>query len=381
MPCLNEERVIGETVDRLLQFPAPLTRTLIIDDGSTDATAEIARAHGGERVWILRREPPDARNGKGDALNAGYRFLLNHGVVQRFGTENVILCVVDADGRLADNALAQVLPYFSNPDQGAVQVGVRMYNRDHGLIARLQDMEFVVFGDVFQKGRQSIGSVGLGGNGQFVRLAALQSLGDAPWTACLTEDLDLGVRLLTRGWKNAHCVDTYVEQQAVTTLRRLIWQRARWFQGHMQCMRLVPQVMRAVKLSVAASFDIVYHLTSPILVLLTSLVTIGFVASIGFLAVEDMLTAEAIVPSPEAMALAYVLSFGMAPIFAIIYRAREPSVSRWSAIGLAHLYAPYAALWLAAAWLGVGRAVLRRRRWTKTERDSDTVRGAVLKTS
>ena len=50
--------------------------------------------------------------------------------------------------------------------------------------------EFVVFTEIFQRARQRVGSVGLGGNGQFARLTALMSLGDAPWTKCLTEDLD-----------------------------------------------------------------------------------------------------------------------------------------------------------------------------------------------
>ena len=63
----------------------------------------------------------------------------------------------------------------------------------------------MTFTEIFQRGRQRVGSVGLGGNGQFTRLTALQSLATAPWTDCLTEDLDLGIRLLCRGWVNDFC--------------------------------------------------------------------------------------------------------------------------------------------------------------------------------
>ncbi|MGH2968452.1 MAG: hypothetical protein ACRDK0_05240 [Solirubrobacteraceae bacterium] len=46
------------------------------------------------------------------------------------------------------------------------------------------------FSRLVQAGRDPLGSVGLGGNGQFVRLSALQDMGDSPWSRCLTEDLD-----------------------------------------------------------------------------------------------------------------------------------------------------------------------------------------------
>ena len=45
----------------------------------------------------------------------------------------------------------------------------------------------------------------MGGNGQFNRLAALDSIADAdaggPWRNQLTEDQDLGLRLIAAGWR------------------------------------------------------------------------------------------------------------------------------------------------------------------------------------
>ena len=41
-------------------------------------------------------------------------------------------------------------------------------------------MEFVIYTEVFQRGRRHLGSVGLGGNGQFMRLSAMLSLGAGP---------------------------------------------------------------------------------------------------------------------------------------------------------------------------------------------------------
>ena len=157
----------------------------------------------------------------------------------------MIVAVLDADGRLAPNALIEVAPFFADPAVGGVQIGVRMYNAKEKLLARMQDFEFVTFTEVFQRARQRIGSVGLGGNGQFNRLSALRSLGSAPWTKCLTEDLDLGIQLLTRGWLNCYCPTTHVSQQAVVQFRRLVRQRSRWYQGNLQCWRRIPEIVRS----------------------------------------------------------------------------------------------------------------------------------------
>ena len=62
----------------------------------------------------------------------------------------------------------------------------------------------------------------------FVRLAGLNTLGSDPWTDCLTEDLDLGLRLLLNGWRNSYCPVVAVDQQAVTEIPRWLRQRARF---------------------------------------------------------------------------------------------------------------------------------------------------------
>src|SRR4051812_31365711 len=267
VPCLNEELVIGRSLDRLLALPNPNFAVLVIDDGSDDATAQIVESYDDPRVLLLRRTAPDARQGKGEALNAAFRHLREPAIIGDRSPQDVIVAVLDADGRLARNALFEVAPYFNDPQTGAVQIGVRMYNAGESLLARMQDFEFVTFTEIFQRARMRLGSVGLGGNGQFARLAALESLGDTPWTDCLTEDLDLGLRLLVGGWQNSFCPTTKVDQQAVTSPRRLVRQRSRWFQGHLQCWVRIPMVLRASALPTRASADLVQHLLSPALVL------------------------------------------------------------------------------------------------------------------
>ena len=372
LPCLNEELVIGRSLARLLALPGGDFAVLVVDDGSEDATSEIVRGVDDERVWLLRRDLPDARQGKGEALNAAFAYLRSSGILDGRQARDVVLAVVDADGRLASHSLTEVAPYFRDPRVGAVQIGVRMYNAGTSLLTRMQDLEFVTFTEVFQRARERLGSVGLGGNGQFARLSALESLGDAPWSDCLTEDLDLGIRLLTAGWVNRFCPTTHVEQQAVTSLRRLIRQRARWFQGHLQCWKRIPGLLRS-SLPPGTTADLVQHLLSPALVLATSLLLLSLFVGLGAAAATSPLGFAHAIIGGGGMRLFvwYLLAFGIAHFYEFTYWMREDSVSYPQALFYAHAYSIYSYFWFLAGWRAVGRIVSRRSSWAKTSRTAE----------
>lgn len=377
IPCLNEQFVIRRSLERLLSLQGAEFAVLVIDDGSDDDTAAIVDEYRArdDRVHLLRRVAPNARQGKGEALNAAYRLLRDSPMLGGRRLQDVIVAVADADGRLAPNALTEVAPYFRDPRTGAVQVGVRMYNAEDALLARMQDMEFVTFTEVFQRGRQRVGSVGLGGNGQFNRLAALVDLGDEPWSHCLTEDLDLGIRLLLEGWTNGFCPTSHVSQQALVDLRRLLRQRARWFQGHLQCLGHIWGIFRSPKLTLRASFDLVQHLLGPVLVLLTSLLPPIFAGSLITYAVRDPGAFADWFRHPQwgQLAVLYVLTFGLAYPFGYAYWLADGKLRLWRVIGYAHAYCLYGWIWFPAGWRAVGRLLLRRGGWAKTERISDGV--------
>ena len=64
IPCFNESRAIGELVQRVRQH---LTEVIVVDDGSTDRTAEVAKNAG---AIVLRHAK---RRGKGAALQTAWR--------------------------------------------------------------------------------------------------------------------------------------------------------------------------------------------------------------------------------------------------------------------------------------------------------------------
>ncbi|WP_322748754.1 MULTISPECIES: glycosyltransferase family 2 protein [unclassified Frankia] len=369
MPCLNEEAVIGASLRRLLATARDDIRVLVVDDGSDDATSSIVRGVDDERRWLLRRDLPNARSGKGAALNAAIAHLRVRDEVATRDPNNVIVVVVDADGRLDSHAVDVVASYFSDPRTAGVQTGVRINNRRGNLLARMQDMEFVIYTDIFQRGRAHVDNVGLGGNGQFVRLSALRSLGDEPWTHSLTEDLDLGVRLLLAGWRNRFCPQADVHQQGVVRLRRLLRQRSRWFQGHLQSWRLIPRVIREARLRSLP--DMLFHLSSPLLILLASLLTLAFGFSTAAVLADWFAGGPS--PDPSLFAGAYLMAAVPALICALVYRRQEPlsGVGVLRLIGYGHLYILYALVWFVAGWWAIARMLSGRNSWHKTVRSPE----------
>jgi uncharacterized protein YdaL len=210
IPALNEELVIGATLDRLLSLPDENVRVMVMNDNSDDRTAEIVREYESDRCILVNRSPEIARQGKGHVLNHAYEHIKKSDLAETWGDNHIILAVLDADGQVKQNIIKAVTPYFVNPNTGAVQASVRIFNDDVNILTRWQQFEFLTFNRIFQRGRERIGSVGLGGNGQFVRLSALKTLGDKPWSDCLTEDLDIGIKLMLNGWDNHFAGNTFV---------------------------------------------------------------------------------------------------------------------------------------------------------------------------
>ena len=365
VPALNERTVIVPTVESLLAACGGRGRVLVVDDGSTDGTGDVVEALNNPDVKVLRRTPPHARQGKGRALNEGYRFIRSVAARSGFDPSDVVLCIVDADGRVRPDVLSHVAPYFTDPKVGAVQLLVRIRNRTSWL-ARFQDYEFLVFSSLTQTAREHIGSVGLGGNGQFTRLEALMALGENPWSDCLTEDLDLGVRLAAAGWQNRFCGETWVDQQGLTSISSLIRQRTRWAQGHFQCWRLIPQLVRS-DLPTLTVLDLTYYLGAPILVLFASGV---FTGTLGFTAYQTIVHPEYWMTPFGALVggLMGMFTFGPAVGLSFAYRRKSKELTVAQAVVLAHLLFVYNYIWYIAEWKAVGRMLRRRNGWAKTQR-------------
>ncbi|RLK54063.1 cellulose synthase/poly-beta-1,6-N-acetylglucosamine synthase-like glycosyltransferase [Actinokineospora cianjurensis] len=395
VPCRDEQAVIGDTV-RYLRGTFAHAHVWVIDDDSTDNTVGVVRdlqgpRHGGDRLLhLVCRKLPNARTGKGAALNSAYRALKNW-MGKHADTDRAVIVVVDADGRPAANCLSVCAAdhLFGDPAVGAVQVDVRMSNRgtpppDTGgwrrrfglAMVRMQDLEFRSAIAAIQLSRGKTGTIAMGGNGQFTRLSALDSIahGLGPWRGALLEDFELGVHLLTAGWKTGFTVDTHVDQEALYSLRRFLAQRTRWGQGTMQCGRYIRRIFDSQHLSTLGAAEMLYYLAQPWMQLLGTLIyPIPFLL-LGYRAATDFSSVWTWFTDGAWLLFTVYGAFGLLPfvIWGPIYRRRcEPGKGFLRSVGYGLAYALYIYTFYITSWRAALRMAQGRNGWTKTRRNKE----------
>jgi glycosyltransferase involved in cell wall biosynthesis len=109
VPAWNEEQNLPGVFDDL-QRELPEVDVLVVDDGSTDATAEVAREHGADVLSF------ETNRGLPEGIAAGYRWALEH--------EYAYCGRVDADGQHRAVELARLLALVRS-DSCDVAVGSR----------------------------------------------------------------------------------------------------------------------------------------------------------------------------------------------------------------------------------------------------------------
>jgi len=162
VPTLNEAAVLGRT---LAGLPAGFCEVVVADGGSTDATVEIARAHGA-RVT-------SAPAGRGPQMNAGAR-----------AARGDVLVFLHADTALPADAAARIAAALADPGTvgGAFRLGIDSPDPRLRLIARAANL------------RTRLTGVPYGDQALFVRRTAFAAAGGFP-DVPIMEDVALG-RLL-----------------------------------------------------------------------------------------------------------------------------------------------------------------------------------------
>ncbi|TKH18974.1 glycosyltransferase family 2 protein [Bacillus wiedmannii] len=375
IPCLNEEKVIKKTIESILQLNYERLFIVVIDDASDDDSLHIVQQLNDVRIRIHRRQCPNARLGKGDALNDVYKKICK--LIKRLSINphQVILTVVDGDGRPSNNLLQEAKDAFSDPLVGAAQTNIRMTNLGNWL-SLMQDVEFYTNVAMIQNSREYLQSVGLGGNGQFSRLSAMQELGTHPWSDCLLEDFDFGLSLLLRGWKIRHLSHSAMYQQSIISIPRFIRQRSRWAQGNMQCLRRSKEILQA-DLSLLAKFDIFYFLLQPWMTLIGSLVMILSWIYLGVFfynyEFQFFMDSKHRLQNISAVFIWIILVFGPGLFWGIRHyqftRKLSLHMCSWSQCILAGLSMPiYNILVIPSVWMAYLRHLTKRKAWLKTDR-------------
>lgn len=217
VPCWNEERTVAGTIESLLalDYPTDKLEILVVDDGSTDRTYEIASSYATDpRVRVFHKE------------NGGKHTAMNYGLVR---TDAELIGCLDADSFVAPDALLRAAQGFTDPAVAAVTPGIHV-TRPRTMLQHLQKVEYRL--SIFM--RNALAATGAifitPGPFSIFRTSVIRRLGG--WKhGHSTEDLEIGLRIHAHHGLIVNFPQITVYTVTPRTLRALIRQRVRWMYG------------------------------------------------------------------------------------------------------------------------------------------------------
>jgi glycosyltransferase involved in cell wall biosynthesis len=130
IPCHNAARYLGEALESVLRQTHAETTAIVVDDGSIDATAGVARAFG-DRVTVIRQ------------ANSGVSAARNRGLDAADGD---CVAFLDADDRWHPEKVSRQIAFLAgHPECGLVHTAIRhidasgsVTGRPHNIVWRRQ---------------------------------------------------------------------------------------------------------------------------------------------------------------------------------------------------------------------------------------------------
>ncbi|MFF5899049.1 bifunctional polysaccharide deacetylase/glycosyltransferase family 2 protein [Streptomyces argenteolus] len=219
VPAYNEKECIAGTLNSLATSTHPI-EILVVDDGSTDGTAEIAESLGLPDVRVIRQE------------NAGKSAALNNGVRQ---ARHDIVVMMDGDTVFEPETVGRLVQPFADPGVGAVAGNAKVGNRST-MIGAWQHIEYVMGFNLDRRMYDLLGCMPTipGAVGAFRREAVLEVGGMSEDT--LAEDTDITIALHRAGRRVVYAEHARAWTEAPASLGQLWRQRYRWSYGTMQAL-------------------------------------------------------------------------------------------------------------------------------------------------
>ncbi len=217
VPAYNERECIEATVRSLAVSEHPI-EIIVIDDGSTDGTADLVEAMRLPGVRVVRQQ------------NAGKPAALNNGI--RHARYDIVV-MMDGDTVFEPSTVGELVQPFADPRVGAVAGNAKVGNRD-SLIGAWQHIEYVMGFNLDRRMYDLLGCMPTipGAVGAF-RREALERVGGMSEDT-LAEDTDVTMALHRDGWRVVYAENARAWTEAPESVQQLWSQRYRWSYGTMQ---------------------------------------------------------------------------------------------------------------------------------------------------
>jgi len=228
----NEEHAISKRIENLLEqeYPEDLIEVIVVSDGSTDRTAEVARCHAGQRVRIIECPKPA---GKAVALNLGVA-----------AARHEIVVFADARQRFAPDALRALVAPFHDQDVGAVTGELILLERNQAVQEKHAIGFYWRYEKLIRVSESAVASVvGVTGAIYAVRRELFRPL--EPHT--VLDDLLVPMYIVLGGHRVVFTRNARAYDFVSSDLKKEFKRKVRTLAGNYQAMRLFPRLFNPLK--------------------------------------------------------------------------------------------------------------------------------------
>jgi len=214
VPAFNEARTIGQTIESLkdLNYPKDKIKIIVVDDGSTDKTFEVASRYSG--IQVIRKK----NGGKASAMNIGLK-----------ETKTELVAVMDADSFVTEHALWSMIGYFRNEKIMAVTPALKVHD-PKGFWQGVQYVEYL-FSVFFRKMFSFLNGVYVTpGPFSIYRKEFFDRHGGFQEDN-MSEDLEMALRIQSHDYEIQNSINAEVFTVAPSNFKSLLRQRIRWYTG------------------------------------------------------------------------------------------------------------------------------------------------------
>ncbi len=227
IPTYNEDgELLRKTILRALEVVYDNKTVNVLDDGDRAWLRDLCQELGAR---YFRRD--DNEGAKAGNMNAALPFLTGE-----------FVAILDADFLALDNFLVSAMPAFADPKVGCVQFPQVFYNPDASQInsktyGKIEDEQWFWYSEVLPY-RDSLDLATSCGSCSVVRRSALNEIGGTFPADTITEDFDMSLRFLEKGYITRYLFEGVAVGLAADSTQGFFAQRVRWALGNIKAWRL-----------------------------------------------------------------------------------------------------------------------------------------------